>query len=49
MYTFEEVIYECTDVISPDIMEYYVNKNLDDNNKKYFNEVNETSIDDEEG
>ena len=49
MYTFEEVIYECTDVISPDIMEYYVNKNLDDNNKKYFIEVNETSIDDEEG
>ena len=30
-------------------MEDNVNKNLDDNNKKYFNEVNETSIDDEGG
>ena len=49
MYTFEEVIYECTYVISPDIMENYVNKNLNDNKKKYFIKVNDTGIDDEEG
>ena len=49
VFCAKEVIYECKDVISPDIMEYYVNKKLDDNNKTYFNEVNETSIDDEEG
>ena len=30
-------------------MEDYINMNLDDNNKTYFNEVNETTIDDEEG
>ena len=30
-------------------MEDFVNKNLDYNNKGYFNEVNETSIDDEGG
>ena len=47
--TYEEVIYECSNDTPTDMMEDCVNKNLDDTNKNYFNEVSEIGVDYEEG
>ena len=42
--TYKEVIDECPDDTSTDMMEDGVNKNLDDTNKKYLNEINEIGV-----
>ena len=49
MDTCEEVIDECPDGTSTDMMYDCVNKNLDNTNKNDSNEVNEIGVDDKEG
>ena len=45
MDTYKEVIGECSDDTSTAMMEDFVNKNLDDRNRKYLNEINYISVD----
>ena len=44
-----EVRDECPDETSPVVMEYYVNKNLDDISRKYLNDINEIGVNEEGG
>ena len=44
-----EVRYEHPDDTYQVVMEAFVNKNLDDITRKYLNEINQISIDKEEG
>ena len=48
MDNFEEVIYECPDYTSPEMMEYDINEELDFMNQNDLNDENRMGIEEEE-
>ena len=44
-----EVRYECPDDTYPFVMEYCVNRNMDDTTRRDLNEINEIGVDEEGG